>query len=96
MVSKNDNADFYKGLEEQLVDSQQWPGPYLFKFIVKSDSSHIETIRFFFQTMDANFTVKHSSKKNFVSLSAKVLMESPKAVIVIYRKMGQLDGVMAL
>lgn len=96
MVSKKDNEDFYKRLEEQLVDSQQWPGTYLFKFIVKSDSSHIERIRSFFQTMDAHFTVKHSSKRNFVSLSAKVLMESPKAVTEIYRKMSQLEGVMAL
>lgn len=96
MVSDNNKEDFYSRLEDQLVLSQNWPGIYLFKFIVKSSSDHVETIKTYFKKNDPIFKIKNSSKNNFVSLSVNVVMESPKSVILMYQKIGLLEGVIAL
>ena len=96
MVSNNNNEEFYSRLEEQLKPSQDWPGRYFFKFIVKSDSNHIETIKGYFEIFDAKFELKHSSKKTYISLSVNVMMASPQEVIMMYKKVSALDGVMAL
>lgn len=96
MISDNNKEDFYSRLQEQLILSQKWPGAYIFKFIVKSNSDHVETIKRYFETFDANFKLKHSSKNTYISLSVHVLMDSPKTVILMYKKVGALDGVLAL
>lgn len=96
MVSNNNKEDFYSRLEEQLIPSQKWPGPYIFKFIVKSNSEHLETIKKYFQPFEAKLSIKHSSKNTYISLSVNVLMQSPKEVISMYKKVGFLEGVMAL
>ena len=33
MIPKENPEEFYSRFHEQLTDSQEWPGPFLFKFI---------------------------------------------------------------
>ena len=49
MEINSDSEDFYSRFYEQLNLSQKWPGSYLFKFIVKSESSQLEDIKSFFR-----------------------------------------------
>jgi putative lipoic acid-binding regulatory protein len=87
---------FYSRFYEQLLNSQSWPGIYLFKFIVKAESGHLDILKSFFETHKPTYTEKHSSKNKFTSLSVKVTMESPDKVIQIYKKVDQLEGVITL
>lgn len=96
MQSNTPADDFYSRFYEQLLQSQNWPGFYLFKFIVKSESSHLQDLKKLFDPAKANFTEKKSSKKKFTSLSIKVKMQSPEEVIAIYKKSSSLEGVIAL
>ena len=49
MSSEISSKDFYSRFYDQLVDSQNWPGKYLFKFIVKSESPHLKSIKKLFR-----------------------------------------------
>ena len=96
MSSKISSRDFYSRFYDQLNDSQNWPGKYLFKFIVKSESPYLNELKTYFKLADAIIIEKHSSKKSFISLSVNVKMKSPEDVIKIYKKSSKLNGVIVL
>lgn len=88
--------DFYSRFYYQLLESQTWPGIYLFKFIVKADTQHLNTLKLLFQKSNPQFSEKSSSKNTFKSLSVKVRMDSPDSVIHIYKKASTLEGIITL
>lgn len=88
--------DFYSRFYDQLLESQEWPGVYLFKFIVKAESPHLNTLKSYFDNDVSQFSEKQSSKKTFTSLSVKVKMETPDSVIQIYKKASTLEGIITL
>ena len=96
MKNNTTPEEFYSNFSEKLADSQDWPGVYMFKFVIKSESPHKETLKSLFDSTKANFSEKLSSKKTFTSLTIKVSMDSPAEVISIYKKSSVLEGVMAL
>ena len=97
MLNVNDNKEeFYSRFYDQLSQSQSWPGIYLFKFIVKSESDNLIKLKSIFSTKKAFFYEKKSSKKKFTSLSIKVNLNSPKEVIEIYKVCSKLKGIIAL
>ena len=97
MLNVNDNKEeFYSRFFDQLSQSQSWPGIYLFKFIVESESDNLSKLRLIFSAKKAFFFEKKSSKNKFTSLSIKVNMNSPKEVIEIYKTCSKLKGVIAL
>ena len=97
MLNVNDNKEeFYSRFFDQLSKSQSWPGIYLFKFIVESESDNLSKLKLIFSAKKAFFFEKKSSKNKFTSLSIKVNMNSPKEVIEIYKTCSKLKGVIAL
>ena len=97
MLNANDNKEeFYSRFFDQLTQSQSWPGIYLFKFIVESESENLSKLKSIFSVKKAFFFEKKSSKNKFTSLSIKVNMNSPKEVIEIYKTCSELKGVIAL
>jgi putative lipoic acid-binding regulatory protein len=88
--------DFYSRFYDQLLESQAWPGIYLFKFIIKAESQHLNKLKGFFDQSDPHFSEKSSSKNTFTSLSVKVKMDSPENVIQIYKKASTLEGIITL
>jgi uncharacterized protein len=97
-LSQNDtkSEEFYLRFSEHLAESQAWPGIYMFKFVVKSDSPHFDSLKSLFDASKAEFSEKLSSKKTFTSLTIKIRMDSPAQVITIYKKSSTLEGVMTL
>ena len=96
-MQNNTNYDeFYSKFHIQLLESQAWPGIYMFKFVVKSEALHLETLKSYFNGKQAEFFEKLSLKKTFTSLTIKVEMKSADEVISIYKKASQLEGIMAL
>lgn len=96
MSSEISSKEFYSRFYDQLSQSQSWPGIYLFKFIVKSESDNLIKLKSIFSTKKAFFYEKKSSKKKFTSLSIKVNLNSPKEVIEIYKVCSKLKGIIAL
>jgi len=94
--TQKQSDEFYSRFYDQLLESQTWPGAYLFKFIVKAESEHLNTLKSFFNQYSPEFSEKQSSKKSFTSLSIKVKMENPDKVIEIYKKVSTLEGVISL
>ena len=96
MNSKEKPSEFYTRFRKQLEDSQQWPGLYMFKFILKSGSEQIEKLKNLFENPDKEVSLVNSSKNTFQSLTIKIEMKSPDEVIEIYKKVGHFDDVIIL
>ena len=95
---KNDKktTDFYNRLREQLTEDTSWPSEYLYKFIVPSSSEKIAEIEAVFDGTDAVINTRDSSKGTYTSVSIKVTMGSPDAVIEKYLQVSEVEGVISL
>ena len=96
MNSKEKPDDFYERFQKQLEESQNWPGLYMFKFIVKSDSHHIDKLKDLFNNPTEGVSLVNSSKNKFQSLTITIEMKSPMQVIAIYKKASEFKGVIIL
>ncbi len=96
MLPKENPEEFYSRFHEQLLSSQEWPGQYLFKFILREGEVKEQTLRDMFPQKTAVISKKVSSKKTFTSLSVKVEMEDPDAVIGIYKEAQKIKGLITL
>ena len=94
-TDKNTEA-FYKKLEGRLVETTLWPSQYLYKFIVPSDNQKIAEIENIFDNMGAVINTKASSKGTYTSISIRVKMKNPDAVIAKYKEVAKVEGVISL
>jgi putative lipoic acid-binding regulatory protein len=96
MNSKENPDDFYERFQQQLEESQNWPGLYMFKFIVKSNSNQIDKLKDLFNNPSEGVSMVNSSKNKFQSLTITIEMKSPLEVIAIYKKASEFEGVIIL
>ena len=94
-ISKKSN-EFYKRFKTQLDDSQHWPGPYMFKFIIKNNSEDLDKLKIIFSDYECNCKVKSSDKGNYKSISFEGIFESRTEIIGIYKKVSSLDNIIYL
>jgi hypothetical protein len=96
MKENSDTEAFYDRLRQQLQDDTSWPTPYLFKFIVPASLEKIAEIEAAFNDMEAIINTRDSSKGNYTSVSIKVTMQSPDAVVEKYLEVSKVEGVISL
>lgn len=81
-----------RSFRERLDDNHAWPSLYMFKFIVPVGKE--EEIEQLFPKNEVK--AKHSSQGNYISLTAKLMINSSDEVINIYEKAYEVQGVIAL
>ncbi|MBW2937505.1 DUF493 domain-containing protein [Aureisphaera sp. CAU 1614] len=96
MTEEEKTKDFYNRLREQLENDTSWPTDYLFKFIVPASLEKIAEIEAVFDSMGAQIQTRDSSKGTYTSISVKVHLESPDAVIEKYLQVSKVEGVISL
>ena len=63
MNSKEIPLDFYQRFQKQLEESQNWPGLYMFKFIVKSNSHQVDKLKDLFNMVEFHCFYTTKSKR---------------------------------
>lgn len=84
--------DWWVHFQALLDDQTQWPSQYLFKFIVPKRG--LEALQAIFG--DHPVTVRASARGNYLSLTARMEMQSSDEVIAVYTAAGQVEGVISL
>ena len=95
-MEKQKADEFYSRLREELLKSSEWPGTYLYKFIIPSDTEKINQIGTIFDNTGAVIESRKSKNGKYTSLSITVHLESPDQVIEKYIEVGKVDGVISL
>lgn len=97
MESSKKTEEFYEKLKAQLYDTALWPSEYLYKFIVKSDTSGIKDINKLFNGLGAVINTNESKNGKYTSVSINVRMKNPEAVIEKYKEVAEnVEGVISL
>lgn len=94
-ISKKSD-DFYKRFKTQLNESQNWPGSYMFKFIIEDNSKNLDKLKMILSNYKGDFKVKSSDKGNYKSISFQGFFKSPTEIIGIYKKVNSLDNIISL
>ena len=96
MTISQNSDEFYKRFLKKLEISHSWPGTYMFKFIMPSNSSYIEELILIFKDLEINISRKYSSNKKFLSISINTKLNFPEEVIKIYKKTSHFKGLIRL
>tara|TARA_Y100001958_G_scaffold153361_1_gene140749 strand:- start:568 stop:858 length:291 start_codon:yes stop_codon:yes gene_type:complete len=96
MTISQNSDEFYKRFLKKLEISHSWPGMYMFKFIMPSNSSYIEELILIFKDLEINISRKYSSNKKFMSISINTKLNFPEEVIKIYKKTSHFKGLIRL
>ncbi|WP_203257391.1 DUF493 family protein [Hyunsoonleella ulvae] len=97
MGETSNQEEFYKKLKAQLHDTALWPSEYLYKFIVKTNTSKIKKVESLFNNMGAVINTVASKNGKYTSVSINVRMKNPDAVIAKYKEVAEkVEGVISL
>lgn len=88
--------DFYISLKEKLEATHDFPGDYLFKFIVTNDESKHTEIYRVFDDVKFTLTTKDSKNGKYTSISINAFVLDADQVIKIYKEIGKIPGVIML
>ena len=87
-------SDQFDKLREQLAQDE-WPGIYMFKFIVPNKSDLTARVSALFNdSADLHFQPSKTGK--YISVSGKELMMDIESIIDRYKKAGEIEGLIAL
>lgn len=88
---------FYDTLKKRLQATDYWPTTYRYKFIVKTDSLKLKTLKSLFDCTEADIRVTPSRNVRYTSVSVSVLMGNPESVVSKYREVSEkVEGVISL
>ena len=90
------NPKIFIRFKDQLLESQDWPGIYIFKFIVKDNSEEYKQLKKYLKNYEGKKSLKSSSKKKFLSLTFEFYANSPIDVINIYKGIENIDNIISL
>lgn len=93
-IPEGNSTDIYANLKEKLESVEQFPGPYIFKFIVTGGLDKIAEL----QAMLPNdkFVEKASKTGKYVSITVKKEMQNADEVIAVYKQAATITGIMIL
>jgi putative lipoic acid-binding regulatory protein len=97
MSTDKNQEEFYEKLKGQLYDTSSWPAEYLYKFIVKTDSTGIKDVEELFNNLGAVIQTKESKNGKYTSVSINVDMKDPEAVVAKYIEVSEkVEGIISL
>ena len=88
--------DFYKKLKVSLDDTTEFPSKYMFKFIIPSDKEKFSQIENIFNYSGAVINSKLSKTGKYNSITVVVSMKSSEEVIMKYKEVSIVEGVISL
>ena len=90
----NNNTDVYANFKEKLESVQTFPGLYAFKFILTGGKEKLTELREVLP--EEEFIETPSKTGKYISVTVKKWMQDADAVVYIYKKVGEIKGIMML
>lgn len=85
--------DFNK-FREQL-ELQEWPGVYMFKFIIPNEPKKIALVTSLFDE-GVDLRMQPSRSEKYISITAKEMMMNVDSIIDRYKAAAEIEGLIAL
>ncbi|MDY7395157.1 DUF493 family protein [Aureibaculum sp. 2210JD6-5] len=88
--------EFYKKLKLSLEETTEFPTKYMFKFIIPADDNKVLEIENIFNHTGAVIDKKSSKTGKYISLTILVQMVDADAIIMKYKEVSKVEGVISL
>ncbi len=89
-------SDFYKKLKLSLEETTSFPTEYMYKFIIPTSKEKFAMIESIFNNLGAVINSKLSKNDKYTSLTILVQMNSSDEIIVKYKEVSKVEGVISL
>ncbi|WP_167616017.1 DUF493 family protein [Maribellus sediminis] len=89
------DIDKYKNLRYRLMENNNWPLKYMFKFITPNHDGKVDQIKALLPN-SGKTTFKHTSNLKHVSVTCIALMDSADQIVEITEKADKIEGVIVL
>lgn len=93
-ISEGDNANSYESFKEKLIQVQEFPGVYTFKFIVNGNDDKVAELKAVFPNDE--FKINPSKTGKYVSVTVNKQVDSADEVVGYYKQAGKIEGIMLL
>ncbi len=87
---------FYLKLKASLEEATTFPTEYMYKFIIPSDKEKMAQIEDIFNHTGAVINTKPSKTGKYNSITVRVQMKNADDVIVKYKEVSSVEGVISL
>lgn len=95
-INADDGKDFYSSFREKLIDVEQFPALYTFKFIVPAAEDKIQAIEKLFEHPSTKIQTKASKTGKYNSLTVETFVNNADDVIDYYKKVSSIEKVIML
>ena len=89
-------SDFYKKLKSSLEVTTEFPTDYMFKFIVPADGDGFQKIESIFDNLGAVIKSKPSKTGKYTSLTIRLKMKTANSIIIKYKEVSSIKGIVSL
>ena len=96
MQQKPKDESFYERFHQQLLESNTWPGVYVFKFIIPSSDTDKVTLLELFENDKVKVNVRASSKGKYTSISIAGKFGSPDIIIQKHKQASKIPNIIQL
>ncbi len=94
-VNPPTKEEFYRRLEEELNKTEDWPVKYMYKFIVPNNEDTVREVKSKFEN-PLGFKQNFSRNGKYVSLTFITEEKSAEDIINQYKKMENIEGLIAI
>lgn len=95
--NENESVDsFYSNFKEKLEQTHTFPTDYVFKYIVPANPEKIAQIHKIFENSESTFSTRDSKTGKYTSITIKTHVNDANDVIIYYRQVAKIDGVVML
>lgn len=95
-INDNNGADFYNNFRQKLIDIEQFPSIYTFKFIIPAEADKREEVEQIFEHPSTKISTKDSKTGKYNSLTVETFVQSADEVIDYYKKVSTIEKVIML
>lgn len=89
------SKDKFQNLRYRLMESDEWPMRYMFKFITPNNSGKVDKVKALLPE-HGKTTYKHTSSLKYVSITCVAVMSSADEIIEISEQVDAIGGIMTL
>lgn len=95
-INDNNGADFYNNFRQKLIDIEQFPSIYTFKFIVPASENKQADVEKIFEHPSTKISIKDSKTGKYNSITIETYVKNADDVIDYYKKVSSIDKVIML
>jgi len=99
ILQGNENAnpeEFYKSLKEKLENNHDFPGDYLFKFIIPTDEAKLTEIYKVFDGIKFTMSNRESKNGKYTACNINAFVLDADQVVYIYQEVARIENVILL